>query len=319
MSQSSLIALNLILAMMMFGIALSLKLADFKQVIKAPKGPLTGLVAQFVLLPFLTWTLTLLIAMPAEVALGLILVSSCPGGSFSNIVTYLAKGNTAMSVSMTGVASLLASVMTPFNFMLYSSLNPQTNELLTSINVPASNIFMIVGLVLALPLALGLTCARFWPNFAVRCDGVFRLVSLITLFLFVIIALSQNWAAFVAGASVFLLAVVFHNALALGVGFASAKLMQLNNADTRAITLEVGLQNSGLGLGIIFTFFNDLTGMAIIAAAWGCWHLVSGMGLCFYWQYQDRKQARNDLLKSKANASNATNENNKNNEVRCGS
>jgi len=305
MSQSSLLALNLILAMMMFGIALNLKLADFKQVIKAPKGPLTGLVAQFMLLPFLTWLLTLIVPMPAQVALGLILVSSCPGGSFSNIVTYLAKGNTAMSVSMTGVASLLATVMTPFNFMLYSSLNPSTNTLLTSINVPASDIFMIVGLVLALPLALGLVSAKVWPNLAARCDGIFRAVSLITLFLFVVIALSQNWTSFIAGASVFLLAVIAHNALALGVGFLSAKLMQLNRADTRAITLEVGLQNSGLGLGIIFTFFGDLTGMAIIAAAWGCWHLISGMGLCFYWQYQDTK--RNDLT------------NNNNNEVRCGS
>lgn len=306
MSQTSLLLLNLILAMMMFGIALSLKLDDFKRVIRQPKGPFTGLVAQFFLLPFITWLLTLAVPMPAEVALGLILVSSCPGGSFSNIVTYLAKGNTAMSVSMTGVASLLATVMTPFNFMLYSSLNTDTAALLTQINVPASSIFMIVGLVLALPLTLGLIAAKLWPNLAQRSEAAFRFISLLTLFLFVLIALASNWAAFVAGASIFLLAVVVHNAMALSIGFASSKLMQLNTADTRAITLEVGLQNSGLGLGIIFTFFNDLTGMAIIAAAWGCWHLVSGMGLCFYWQHRDRKQQVK-----------MTNNNNK--EVRCGS
>lgn len=306
MSQNSLLALNLILAMMMFGIALNLKLADFKRVLKQPKGPLTGLVAQFMLLPLLTWFLTLIIPMPAEVALGLILVSSCPGGSFSNIVTYLAKGNTAMSVSMTGVASLLATLMTPFNFMLYASLNPDTAKLLTSINVPASSIFMLVGFVLALPLALGLLCGKYWPAMAARCDGLFRIISLVTLFLFVLIALFSNWAAFVAGASVFLLAVVLHNAMALGVGFTSAKLMQLNDADTRAITLEVGLQNSGLGLGIIFTFFDNLTGMAIIAAAWGCWHLVSGMALCFYWQHQDQRRL-------------VSCSNNKNKEVQCGS
>ncbi|WP_404340962.1 bile acid:sodium symporter family protein [Pseudoalteromonas mariniglutinosa] len=308
MSQSSLIVLNLILAMMMFGIALNLKLADFKQVVKQPKGPVTGLLAQFLVLPLLTWLVTLTVPMPAEVALGLILVSSCPGGSFSNIVTYLANGNTAMSVSMTGVASLLATLMTPFNFMLYSSLNPNTAALLTQINVPASQIFMIVGLVLALPLGLGLISARLWPNLAQKCDGLFRLVSLVTLFLFVLIALASNWTAFVAGASIFLLAVVVHNAMALGVGFASSKLMQLNEQDARAITLEVGLQNSGLGLGIIFTFFDSLTGMAIIAAAWGCWHLVSGMLLCFYWQRKDRQSERKKQLV-----------NNNNKEVRCGS
>ncbi|WP_295504070.1 bile acid:sodium symporter family protein [uncultured Pseudoalteromonas sp.] len=289
MSQASLITLNLILAMMMFGIALSLKLADFKRVLKAPRGPITGLLAQFILLPLITWLLTLMVPMPAEVALGLILVSSCPGGSFSNIVTFLAKGNTAMSVSMTGVASLAATVMTPFNFMLYSSLNSDTAVLLTQINVPASNILVIVALVLALPLSLGLLAAKLWPVFAARSEPFFRFISLLTLFLFVLIALTSNWSAFIAGASIFLLAVIVHNAIALLVGFSSARIMKLNKADTRAITLEVGLQNSGLGLGIIFTFFDNLTGMAIIAAAWGCWHLISGMGLCFYWQHHDRK------------------------------
>ena len=292
MSSSSLLTLNIILALMMFGIALSLKAQDFRQVVRQPKGPLVGLAAQFILLPAITALLVWLFQVPAQVSLGLILVSCCPGGSFSNIVTYLAKGNTAMSVSMTGIASLLATVLTPFNFMFYASLNPQTSALLQAISVEASSMFTIVALVLALPLSLGLLCGKFFPHFAARSEKVFRIGSLLTLLLFVAVALGMNWQRFVAGASIFLFAVLVHNALALFLGWLSAYSCGLPKADRRAITLEVGLQNSGLGLGIIFTFFADYTPMAIIAAAWGIWHLISGLGLCAFWNLLDKRQAR---------------------------
>ncbi|AWL12180.1 Pantothenate precursors transporter PanS [Saliniradius amylolyticus] len=290
MSQSSLLILNAILALMMFGIALSLKAEDFKRVVLKPKAPLTGILAQFLILPLMTWALTMVIPMPTQVALGLILVGSCPGGSFSNIMTYLARGNTAMSVSMTGIASLAAVGMTPFNFALYASLNPATAELLKQIAVPPQDILMVVVFVLAIPLSLGLLAGRWLPVFAQRSEGAFRFISLFTLLLFVLIALARNWSEFVAGASIFLLVVVFHNALALMVGWVTARGMKLNNADTRAVTLEVGLQNSGLGLGIIFTFFGSLTEMAIIAAAWGIWHLVSGLSLAWFWHRRDRQE-----------------------------
>ena len=297
MSALTLFALNAVLAMMMFGIALSLTTADFKRVLSKPKGPAVGLAAQFILLPAMTCGLTWLIPMPSEVALGLILVSCCPGGSFSNLMTYLSNGNTAMSVSMTGVASVLACVLTPFNFMFYAGLNPHTEQLLQAISVSATDMLMIVALVLALPLAAGLFCANQFPHFARRSEPFFRIVSLITLFGFVAIALVMNWERFIGGASIFLLAVVLHNALALAVGWCSARALGLNKGDRRAITLEVGLQNSGLGLGIIFTFFADQTAMAIIAAAWGIWHLVSGMGLSLSWQFLDRRKSRRDKNK----------------------
>lgn len=295
MSPLTLIALNAILAMMMFGIALSLTPADFRQIIRKPLGPLVGLTAQFVLLPAITCLLTYLVPMPGEVALGLILVSCCPGGSFSNLMTYLSNGNAALSVSMTGVASLLASLLTPFNFMLYAALNPRTSDLLSSIAVSTTDMLLIVALVLALPLMLGLMCAHHFPRFARHGEPFFRLVSLLTLFGFVAIALYMNWQRFIGGASVFLFAVIVHNGLALAIGWGAARALNLNRADRRAVTLEVGLQNSGLGLGLIFTFFSDLTGMAIIAAAWGIWHLISGMGLSFMWQWADRRRASKKL------------------------
>lgn len=287
MSDSSLLALNLILALMMFGIALSLKVEDFKRVFSQPKAPLTAIVAQFILLPASSWLLTILLPLPAEVALGVILVGCCPGGSFSNIMTYLSKGNTALSVSITALSSLAAAVMTPFNFVLYSSLNPETAALLKSIHVPIQSVLMIVLLVLALPLLLGLITAYYAPRFAERSQGAFKIISLLTLIGFVIAALSQNWQKFSAGANIFMAVVILHNGMALGIGRLTSYFMGLNTPDTRAVTLELGIQNSGLGLGIIFTFFSQLSGMAIIAASWGIWHLISGLSLTWYWH---RKQ-----------------------------
>ena len=291
MSATSLLVLNAVLAMMMFGIALSLKGDDFKRVLAEPKGPLVGLLAQFLLLPLITFAAISLVPMPAEIALGLLLVSCCPGGSFSNLMTYLANGNAAMSVSMTGIASLAASLLTPFNFMFYASLNPHTDALLQAIDVSTWDMLLIVFFVLAVPLLLGLWCARVLPTFAQRSEGFFRIASLLALFGFVGIALVLNWERFVQGASIFLLAVIVHNAIALGIGWGSARALGLAAPERRAITLEVGLQNSGLGLGIIFTYFSAQTEMAIIAAAWGIWHLISGLSLTLFWQWRDRRVA----------------------------
>ena len=296
MSSTALMVLNLVLAFMMFGIALSLRAEDFKRVISQPTGPLVGLSAQFVLLPALTCLLTWWVPMPSEVALGLLLVSCCPGGSFSNLMTYLANGNTALSVSMTGVASLLACILTPLNFMFYASVNPNTRALLSTISVSTSDMLAVVALVLALPLTLGLWCAAYYPRFARLSQPFFRAVSLFSLFSFVLIALILNWQKFLAGASIYLLAVVAHNLMALMIGWVAAWGLSLSVADRRAITLEVGLQNSGLGLGIIFTFFADYSAMAIIAAAWGIWHLISGTVLTLSWQRIDRMSANRILL-----------------------
>ena len=292
MNSATLFTLNAVLALMMFGIALSLTTADFRRIAKQPVGPMVGMAAQFILLPALTCLLVWLIPMPSEIALGLLLVSCCPGGSFSNLMTYLSGGHTALSVSMTGIASLLACLLTPINFMFYAAINPRTHALLSDISVSVTDMLTIVAFVLALPLVLGIACAQQWPHFAQKSEPFFRFISLFTLFGFVAIALFMNWQRFIDGASLFLLAVIVHNAMALLIGYGSATALKLSVPDRRAITLEVGLQNSGLGLGIIFTFFSDLTGMAIVAAAWGIWHLISGLSLSLFWQMSDRKRAR---------------------------
>lgn len=282
-SPSSLVLLNLILALMMFGVSLSLRLEDFKRVILSPIAPIAGLFAQFLLLPLMTCLLTWALNIDPELALGMILVASCPGGSFSNIMTWLARGNVAVSVSMTAVSSLAATVLTPLNFAFYGWLNPHTREYLTQITIEPSSILILVLLVLAVPLVLGMVTGRKLPDLVVRIQKPLRIVSLLVLMGFVAIAFSSNVALFIERFHSFFWLVVAHNLLALSLGYGIGRMLKLPIADRRAVTLEVGIQNSGLGLVILFTFFPEAGGMMLITAFWGVWHLVSGLTLSQIW------------------------------------
>ncbi|HCN18003.1 MULTISPECIES: bile acid:sodium symporter family protein [Psychrobacter] len=282
-SPSSLVLLNLILALMMFGVSLSLRLEDFKRVILSPIAPIAGLFAQFLLLPLMTCLLTWALNIDPELALGMILVASCPGGSFSNIMTWLARGNVAVSVSMTAVSSLAATVLTPLNFAFYGWLNPHTREYLTQITIEPSSILILVLLVLAVPLVLGMVTGRKLPDLVVRIQKPLRIISLLVLMGFVAIAFSSNVGLFIERFHSFFWLVVAHNLLALSLGYGIGRMLKLPIADRRAVTLEVGIQNSGLGLVILFTFFPEAGGMMLITAFWGVWHLVSGLTLSQIW------------------------------------
>ncbi|MGE6480269.1 bile acid:sodium symporter family protein [Psychrobacter namhaensis] len=282
-SPSSLVLLNLILALMMFGVSLSLRLEDFKRVILSPIAPIAGLFAQFLLLPLMTCLLTWALNIDPELALGMILVASCPGGSFSNIMTWLARGNVAVSVSMTAVSSLAATVLTPLNFAFYGWLNPHTREYLTQITIEPSSILILVLLVLAVPLVLGMVTGRKLPDLVVRIQKPLRIISLLVLMSFVAIAFSSNVALFIERFHSFFWLVVAHNLLALSLGYGIGRMLKLPVADRRAVTLEVGIQNSGLGLVILFTFFPEAGSMMLITAFWGVWHLVSGLTLSQIW------------------------------------
>ncbi len=280
---ASLIALNVILAFMMFGVSLSLNRDDFRRVVIRPVAPVVGLLAQFLLLPAATCLATWLLAVPPELALGMILVASCPGGNFSNIMTWLARANVAVSVSMTAVSSLAATVLTPLNFAFYGWLNPHTRDLVTEIAIDPLNILLLVLAVLAVPLLLGMWAGNRFPGFARRAQKPMRVVALTVLFAFVAIAFANNIDVFLANADRIVALVVSHNALALGLGTLAGLAVGLKRADRRAVTMEVGIQNSGLGLVILFTFFPQAAGMILITAFWGVWHLVSGLTLALYW------------------------------------
>ena len=290
-SSENLLILNVILAFMMFGVSLSLTGEDFRRVLKRPDAPIVGLLAQFVLLPAATCLTTWFFEVEPEMALGMILVASCPGGSFSNIMTWLARANVAVSVSMTAISSLVAMVMTPFNFALYGWLNPHTRSMLTDIQLDSMNILILVALVLGLPLLVGMMTGKLFPRFAARAEKPMRVITLLVLLLFVGVAFGNNMEVFLATADRIVILVVLQNLLALGMGAFAGGLTGLPRQDRRAITMEVGIQNSGLGLAILFTFFPQASGMILIAAFWGVWHLISGLLLAWWWSrgHDDRQ------------------------------
>ena len=282
-SPGSLWLLNIVLALVMFGVALDLTRDDFKRVARAPKSPIVGLIAQFLVLPALTWALTMLLRPQPSIAMGMILVAACPGGNVSNFVSHLAKGNTALSVSLTAVSTLGAMLMTPLNVGLWGSLNPDTAVLLREFSLEPSSMLVTVVTILGLPLLLGMLVAEKAPTWAARLKGPMKIFGIIALFGFIAGALQKNWGAFLAHIDKVILIVALHNLLALCTGWSMGRLFGLPERDRRTLTIEVGIQNSGLGLVLIFGFFGGLGGMAVIAATWGIWHIVAGLTIAFFW------------------------------------
>ncbi len=276
-----LLVINIAIGLMMFGVALDLKLQDFKRIIVSPKAPGIGLVAQFMLLPALTFLLTLILRPQPSIALGMILVAACPGGNLSNIITYLAKGNCAVSISMTAVSTGAAIVMTPLNLALWGGLNPDTAEILRKVSLSPVDVFTTIFLILGIPLVLGLTLSRIFPALADKVRKPFKIFSLVFFMVIVCGALAANWSIFLKVVGLVMLIVLLHNALALNLGYWSGRLCRLDERDSRAVCIEVGIQNSALGLVLVFNFFEGLGGMAILVAWWGIWHIIAGLITAF--------------------------------------
>ncbi|TYR33698.1 bile acid:sodium symporter family protein [Mesorhizobium microcysteis] len=276
---SGLMLLNAVLAIVMFGVALDLSVADFRRVAKAPRALALGFASQFVFLPAATLLLVIVTAPPPSIALGLILVAACPGGNISNFLTHRAEGNTALSVSLTAISTVAAVFMTPFSLAFWAGLHAPAAELVRETNVSVLDMGFTVGVLLVLPLGAGMAINARVPRVAARMRGPMRIVSLLVFAGFVAGALAANWAIFIAYVGMVFVLVLVHNAVALAGGYVIAAGGGLAEADRRAISIETGIQNSGLGLVLIFNFFGGLGGMAIVAAWWGVWHIVSGLAV----------------------------------------
>jgi BASS family bile acid:Na+ symporter len=278
--------LNVVLAFIMFGIALDIKMADFTQLIKRPKSVFAGIFSQFVLLPFFTFLLVLLIRPQPSIALGMFLVAACPGGNISNFISFFAKGNVALSVTLTANASLLAIVMTPLNLGLWGSLYGPTNVLLKEISVAPSEMLEVVALILGVPLIAGLWIGKQFPKMASMLSRYFKIISLLFFISLIFIVMFNNRLLIEEYLLYVLWIVLLHNTVAFLTGYSLSRLLGLSIQDSRSITIETGIQNSGLGLVLVFTFFDGLGGMAILTAFWGIWHLISGLVLGTYWAYR---------------------------------
>ncbi len=275
--------MNVSLAIIMFGVALELTIEDFRKVAKNPKGTLIGLFSQFFVLPALTFLLVILMKPHPSFALGMMMVAACPGGNISNFFSLLAKGNAALSVSMTAFATLLSIFMTPFNFAFWASLYGPTNAILTEIHLDLFEVFRIIILILGIPLLLGMTLRHFKDTFSQKISPFIKNFGIIFFAGFVIVAFSMNFEHFTSYVHLVIALVFFHNAVALMSGYGLGYLFRLPKPDRKSIAIETGIQNSGLGLLLIFNFFDGLGGMALVAAWWGIWHIIAGLSIGWYW------------------------------------
>jgi bile acid:Na+ symporter, BASS family len=283
------IILSMVLATMVFSVALELRIEDFKRVAQTPKAVICGLIPQFLLLPVATWLVTLWLDLPPNIEAAMILVAACPGGSLSNVVTHMGRGNTALSVSISAVASIIALFATPFNFSWMIATNPETASWLKELSIDSSGIYISLFLLLGVPLCLGLLASHRLPQLTERIRKPLGHFSLIALLLFIVAGLIKERQLLTLGLLPTLLLVVLHNASGLFFGWATSKVMGVGEKDRRAVMIEGGMQNSGLALGIIAVQFNSDLGMVTLASLWGIWHIVSGMSLAYVWRRKDAR------------------------------
>ena len=282
-SQGNLRLLNALLGFIMFGIALDLKLTDFKRLLTEPKPAFVGISSQLLLLPAVTFLLIYMVRPYPSIALGMILVAACPGGNISNFICHLSKGNVALSVTLTSITTLLAVVMTPFNFNLWGGILPETSAILQTVTLSFWDMVRTITLIIIIPIIIGVTFAYYLPAIADRIKRPIKIVSLLIFGAFIVFALKANYDVFLQSIQYIVFLVVIHNAVAFLAGYGWARITGLLGRDTKAVTIETGIQNSGLALILIFNFFGGMGGMALIAACWGVWHIIAGLVLAAVW------------------------------------
>lgn len=281
----SLLIMNITIAFIMFGVALEIKVKQLKDVVTKPKSFVVGFVSQFVALPAVTFLLVLIIEPAPSVALGMILVAACPGGNVSNFISSYAKANIELSVTLTAIATIGAIVFTPLNFALWGNLYSGTADLVIPIKIDAWEMMKTVLILLGIPIVAGVWFSTKFPVFTKKIVKPLKIFSIIAFTGFIAAAFSSNFKFFIEYIHFIILIVFAHNLLALLTGYSLATLFGVSSPDRRSITIETGIQNSGLGLVLIFNpnLFNGLGGMAFVAAWWGIWHIIAGLGIASYW------------------------------------
>ena len=292
--------INIVLAFVMFGVALGIKPKMFVEVFRKPKSVILGMCCQLILLPLFTFLLALLLGgnINWSMALGMILVASCPGGNISNFMSSLSKANIELSVSLTAISTALCVLMTPFNFWLYGNLYlkyASINADVPQLVIPLWDVFKTIVILLGIPLCLGMLTSHFLPKVAEKLKKPLQWLSIIFFIVMVVLSFWSNRQAFLKCIEYIFLIVLIHNLLALLIGFTTASVFKLPFRDRRTLTIETGIQNSGLGLALLLgtSIFSGLPphgGMLVITAWWGVWHIISGLGISSIFLLTDRKK-----------------------------
>ena len=260
-------AINPLLGVIMFGMGLTLSPKDFKIVLSRPKNILIGCLAQFTVMPLLAWSLTLAFSLPKELALGVILVGCCPGGTASNVITYLAKGDLALSVGMTACSTLLAPLLTPFLVLLIAG---------TMVDVDTVGMLLSIVYVVIAPIIVGLLCQHFLPQLTKQVTPYLPAFSSLAIALVVGIIVSHNADRLMLGGLIVIVVVMAHNLLGLLIGFLLGYLLRLEKPKCVALSIEVGMQNSGLASSLANMHFAAYPLATIPGAIFSVWHNISG-------------------------------------------
>ena len=274
--------INYLLGVVMFGMGLTLNLQDFRIVFSRPKDVIIGCLAQFTMMPLLAWVLARLFSLDEALALGVVLVGCCPGGTASNVITYLAKGDLALSVGMTGVSTLLAPLLTP---LLTWALAGK------SINVDVAGMLLSILWVVILPIVIGLLVKGLWPKLTEQATDYLPAFSSIAIALIVAIIISANASRLLAGGLLIVLVVVLHNVCGLGLGYLTGRLLGLSEPKKRAIAIEVGMQNSGLASSLATIHFAAYPLATVPGAIFSVWHNISGAIVAYLFR---KKPSTND-------------------------
>lgn len=259
--------INPMLGIIMFGMGLTLKAQDFKIVLSRPKDILIGCLTQFTVMPLLAWGLTKAFSLPQELAIGVILVGCCPGGTASNVITYLAKGDLALSVGMTAASTVLAPVLTPLLIWLLAG---------TMVDVHTSAMLLSIVYIVILPIVCGLICQRFLSKMTQRVTPYLPAFSSIAVALTVGIVVAHNANRLMTAGWLVVLIVMLHNLLGLGIGYLVGRLLRLQRPKCVALSIEVGMQNSGLATSLAVMHFAAFPLATIPGAVFSVWHNISG-------------------------------------------
>ena len=273
--------INYLLGVVMFGMGLTLNLKDFKIVFRRPKDVIVGCLAQFTIMPLLAWGLARVFQLDEALALGVVLVGCCPGGTASNVITYLAKGDLALSVGMTGVSTLLAPLLTP---LLTWALAGK------SVDVDVAGMLLSILWVVILPIVVGLIVKGLWPKFTEKTTDYLPAFSSVAIALIVAIIIAANASKLLAGGLVIVVVIMLHNLCGLSLGYLIGRLLGLTEPKKRAISIEVGMQNSGLASSLATLHFAAYPLATIPGAVFSVWHNISGAMVARAFARQKEKQ-----------------------------
>lgn len=268
--------INIILSIVMYAVALEIKWSDFKDVLRSPKPILVGVSSQFLLLPLITLVFVSIIPMHPSIALGLFLISACPGGNVSNFYSMLSKGNIALSIALTSIATISAGFMIPFGFMFWAGCSEAAAPLLSKVQVDYGGMMKTTFWLLLVPMLLGACTRYFKPKIADKISVPLKYLSIFIFAALVFLAFLGNFSLFIQLFHIVFWLTIFHNGFILLAAYFWARAWGLAHRESKTVSLETGIQNTGIGLVIAFNFFSHLGGLQIIVAWWGIWHLVSG-------------------------------------------